>query len=168
MLSYPGPPTTTSNNLLIRSCCKLSGPCHEDDTLQTHVNHLLAVLISIVSDMSRTTRLAYFLFGGVVSHIGETTSMSYSITRDFHWEQKFGQQHDLYKIELEIEFEIAMDIKKTTSFFTFDVYCLYEKFENTKGVIRGRNSKTDRQYIDKMKRKKTKKYDTKQSPKIKD
>ena len=107
--------------------------------------------------MSRTTRLAIFLFGGVVSHIGETTSMSYSITRDFHWEQKFGQQHDLYKIELEIEFEIAMDIKKTTSFFTFDVYCLYEKFENTKGVIRGRNSKTDRQYIGKMKRKKTKK-----------
>ena len=107
--------------------------------------------------MSRTTRLAIFLFGGVVSHIGETTSMSYSITRDFHWEQTFGQQHDLYKIELEIEFEIAMDIKKTTSFFSFDVYYLYEKFENTKGVIRGRNSKTDRQYIGKMKRKKTKK-----------
>ena len=53
--------------------------------------------MSSVSDTSRTTRLANVLFGGVVSNSGETTSMSYSITRDFHWEQKFGQQHDLCK-----------------------------------------------------------------------
>ena len=53
--------------------------------------------MSSVSDTSRTTRLANFLFGGVVSNSGETTRMSYSITRDFHWEQKFGQQHDLCK-----------------------------------------------------------------------
>ena len=120
MLSYPGPPTTTPNNMqFIRSCCKLSCLCHEGDTLQTHVNHLLAVLMSIVSDTSRTTRLANFLFGGVVSNSGETTSMSYSITRDFHWEQKFGQQHDLYKILLEIEFEIAIDNKVNNIYFYF-------------------------------------------------
>lgn len=116
MLSYPGPPTTTPNNMqFIRSCCKLSCLCHEDNTLQTHVNHLLAVLMSSVSDTSRTTRLANFLFGGVVSNSGETTSM----TRDFHWEQKFGQQHDLYKILLEIEFEIAMDNKVNNIYFYF-------------------------------------------------
>jgi hypothetical protein len=75
--------------------------------------------MSIVSDTSRTTRLANFLFGGVVSNSGETTSMSYSITRDFHWEQKFGQQHDLYKILLEIEFEIAIDNKVNNIYFYF-------------------------------------------------
>jgi hypothetical protein len=71
--------------------------------------------MSSVSDTSRTTRLANFLFGGVVSNSGETTSM----TRDFHWEQKFGQQHDLYKILLEIEFEIAMDNKVNNIYFYF-------------------------------------------------
>ena len=39
-----------------------------------------------------------------------------------------------------------MDIKKTTFFFTFVIYCLYEKFEDTKGVIRCRNIK-ERQTI---------------------
>ena len=71
--------------------------------------------MSSVSDTSRTTRLANFLFGGVVSNSDETTSM----TRDFHWEQKFGQQHDLYKILLEIEFEIAMDNKVNNIYFYF-------------------------------------------------